>query len=414
MTEAVGQPEGTVGRDVGTCPVAHIDPSPALEVGSYWRQADELREQSPALFSTMAQGFWVFTRHDAVRDVYKHPDVFSSESITPWEPDPAYRFIPTQVDPPEHIAYRQLLNPWFSPGAVERVTPTATEVARRLVDEIAPTGRCDFVADFALQYPTEVFLSIIGAPQGDAALFVPWVDDFFKGFGGDPEHAAGMADALAGIRGYWVEVLAERRGDIEPRPGELASFLMHATVEGRAVTDDEVLDMLQVLVLAGLDTTRGQLSYLIHHLAITPSDRKALVDDPVLVSSAVEESLRFHTIIFGDGRKVTQDTEFHGCPLKKGDMVYALVAGANRDPRVFDRADEFVVDRTANVHFGFAGGPHRCLGAHLARRVLKVATEEWLATIPEFRLDTNQPLLERGGGAMNSLFELPLAWEPTA
>ena len=118
-----------------------------------------------------------------------------------------------------------------------------------------------------------------------------------------------------------------------------------------------------------------------------------------------------YTIIFGDGRKVAQDTEFHGCPLSKGDMVYGLVSGANRDPRVYENPDEFIVDRKANNHLGFAGGPHRCLGAHLARRVMQVAVEEWLKVIPEFEVKTGDPLMERGGGAMMTLLSLPLTWE---
>ena len=169
-----------------------------------------------------------------------------------------------------------------------------------------------------------------------------------------------------------------------------------------------------MLVLAGLDTTRGQLGYLFRHLAENPDDRHRLIAEPELIPSAVEESLRLYTIIFGDGRKVAQDTEFHGCPLNKGDMVYGLVSGANRDPRVYDRPDEFVVDRKANNHLGFAGGPHRCLGAHLARMVMQVAVEEWLKVIPDFEVASEAPLMERGGGAMLTLLSLPLAWEVPA
>jgi cytochrome P450 len=108
---------------------------------------------------------------------------------------------------------------------------------------------------------------------------------------------------------------------------------------------------------------------------------------------------------------VTRDTEFHGVQLKKGDMVYALVSGANRDPRAYERADEFVIDRKRNVHMGFANGPHRCLGAHLARRELQLAVGEWLRVIPDFHIATDEELAERGGGAMMTLTSLPLAWE---
>lgn len=398
-------------RDLGGCPVLHLDVSQATDAGGYWQRADELRETSPAFFNDVAQGYWVFTRHAQVRDMYQHPEIFSSESITPWEPEPAYRFVPTQIDPPEHVKYRQILNPWFSPGAVNRIEPRAREICRRLIAEIAPLGECDFVRAFALRYPTEVFLTMLGLPGSDAERMVPWVEDFFWGFGGDPEGQEAMVAGLTAIRSYWEAAVDERRSESEPRPGDLASHLLHATIDGEALEETVILDMLQVLVLAGLDTTRGQLGYLFKYLAENPADRRRLVEQPALVPSAVEESLRLHTIIFGDGRKVTTDTEFHGCPLRKGDMVYGLVAAANRDPRVYDRAGEFVVDRNGSPHFGFAGGPHRCLGSHLARRELKIAVEEWLRQIPDFRLATSEPLRERGGGAMLGLLSLALGWD---
>ncbi len=262
-----------------------------------------------------------------------------------------------------------------------------------------------------MRLPTEIFLTILGVPHSDADLFVPWVEDFFAGFGGDLEQQETMGAALGAIRQYWVDVLEVRRGETQPRENDFVSHLVHSTVDGEPLADDLILDILVVLVLAGLDTTRGQLGYLFRHLAENPDDRQRLIAEPGLIPSAVEESLRLYTIIFGDGRIVAQDTDFHGCPLNKGDMVYGLVSGANRDPRVYDRPDEFVVDRKANNHLGFAGGPHRCLGAHLARMVMQVAVEEWLKVIPDFEVVSEAPLMERGGGAMLALFSLPLSWE---
>jgi cytochrome P450 len=414
MTQTAGEDQQIAARADGKCPVIHLDVSTPLAVGSYWEKADELRERGPAFFNAIGQGYWIFTRYEQVRDMYQHPDIFSSESITPWEPDPAYRFVPTQIDPPEHSKYRQLLSRWFAPNAVNQITPATHELCRHLVAGIAPRGSCDFVSDFAMRFPTEVFLTLLGLPPSDADLFVPWVEDFFRGFGGDQAQQEAMLQALGGIRGYWLNALDQRRGEPEPRAGDLASHLLHSTVDGAPLGDDLILDMLVVLVLAGLDTTRGQLGYLFRHLAEHPDDRHRLAAEPELIPSAVEEALRLYTIIFGDGRKVTREIDFHGCPLRKGDMVYGLVSGANRDPRVYDRAHEFVLDRKANNHLGFAGGPHRCLGAHLARRVMQVAVEEWLKAIPDFHVATDEPLLERGGGNMMALFSLPLTWEATA
>jgi len=389
----------------------HGDFSRIRQAGSHWQWADQLREGSPLYFNTYAQGYWVFTRHDAVRDMYKNPQIFSSESITPWEPEPIYRFVPTQIDEPDHITYRRIVNAWFSPRAVDRAQPEIRGICRALVQKVAPAGGCDFVADFALRYPTAMFLRFIGLDTADTDQFVAWVEDFFGGFSGDPAGLEPMARALDGIRQYWITVLDQRRGEPAPRDGDLASHLMHARFSGRPLTDAEILDMLTVLVLAGLDTTRGQLGYLFRHLATHPDDRAALIADPRLIPSAVEESLRFYTIIFGDGRKVTRDVEFHGARLKKGDMVYGLVSGANRDPRAYERAGEFILDRKHNHHFGFAGGPHRCLGAHLARREMQIGVEEWLRLIPDFRVATDEELAERGGGSMMTLTTLPLAWE---
>jgi cytochrome P450 len=400
----------TAGRDLAGCPVKHYDFAQSAEVGTYLRLADELREEGPVFFNSFAQGYWVFTRHDAVREIYRQADLFSSESFTPHEPNPVYRFVPTQIDPPEHVKYRQILNPWFSPNAVEALVPEARAICARLLDELADRGECDFINDFALRYPTEVFLTSIGVPTDRCDDFVGWVEGFFRGFSGNPEHLDGMVAALGSIRTYWEGVLEERRHAAVPRGRDLATHLLGSTIDGRPLTDTEMLDMLVVLVLAGLDTTQASLGFLFRHLAQHPEHRRQVVDDPTLVPTLVEESLRLYTIIFADGRKVTRDEEFFGVQLRAGDMVCGLVAGANRDPRVYDRADEFVVDRTGTHHLGFAAGPHRCLGAHLARREMQIVVEEWLARIPDFSLAESQPPIERGGGAMLALQHLYLQW----
>ena len=124
-------------------------------------EADELREAGPVFFNAFAQGYWVFTRHDAVRDIYKTPELFSSESITPWQPDPIYRFVPTQIDAPDHIKYRRIVNPWFSPRAMDAAEATMRSLCRRLVKDVAARGSCDFVTGFALRFPDR------GVPERD-------------------------------------------------------------------------------------------------------------------------------------------------------------------------------------------------------------------------------------------------------
>ena len=161
MTD-MGTHHEAVGRDLGGCPVMHRDFAPEQAAGCHWELGDEMRESSPVYFNTFAQGYWVFTRHDAVRDIYKTPELFSSESITPWQPDPIYRFVPTQIDAPDHIKYRRIVNPWFSPRAMEAAEPAMRALCRQLVEDVAARGECDFVTEFGLRFPTEAFLSVAG------------------------------------------------------------------------------------------------------------------------------------------------------------------------------------------------------------------------------------------------------------
>ena len=188
--------------DGGGCPVMHHDFSKQANLGGYWALANELREACPHFYNkyTADNGYWVFTRYDTVQDIYKTPEVFSSESITPWEPNPIYRFVPTQIDAPDHIKYRRILNPWFSPTAMESAAPTIREICRSYIEPLVSRGHCEFVNDFALLYPTAAFLNVLGVPTHFTQLFAGWVEDFFRGFGGDPAGLEKMSTALSEMR----------------------------------------------------------------------------------------------------------------------------------------------------------------------------------------------------------------------
>src|SRR4051794_6393071 len=168
------------GEEVTGCPVMHQDFSTTRDLGDYWQIANDLREGCPHFYNTYeGGGYWVFTRHDAVKDIYKTPEIFSSESITPWEPNPIYRFVPTQVDQPEHIKYRRILNPWFSPKAMDSARPMMQEICRSYIDSLVARGECEFINDFALLFPTAAFLSVIGVDLEHTPQFAKWVDEFF-------------------------------------------------------------------------------------------------------------------------------------------------------------------------------------------------------------------------------------------
>jgi cytochrome P450 len=164
------------------------------------------------------------------------------------------------------------------------------------------------------------------------------------------------------------------------------------------------------MFMAGLDTVSIQLSYAFWHLATHADDRVRVASDPSVIPAAVEEFLRQFAFV-APARKVMVDTDFHGCPLQKGDMVFTPLCGATRDPSVAgDGAATVRFDREVNNHIAFGAGPHRCLGSHLARRELRVALEEWHRVIPSYRLTPGVDVTEHGGG-LYGIDRLELSWD---
>jgi cytochrome P450 len=401
----VNPAEPEVGIGPGGCPALSVDiglPGPIL---SHFEEWDLLREEYPAFWSDVNGGHWVITRFDAIRHALQEPSTFSSSSTIVSDPDPEYTFIPTFLDPPEHGKYRSLYNARFSPGMVTRVTPAAREAANHYIDAFVDDGRCDFMTAFADPFPTDVFLNAINLPAEDTPLFVAWVHAIFGGLSGaDPQ--AGV-NAQAEMRDYFTGMFDERRVSPQDIDVDILTYLLSAEIDGKPIPEDDLLNMAVVLVLAGLDTTKSQLGYSFHHLATHPDDRRRLVEDPSLMPSAIEELLRFHAFV-PPARKLKHDIEYEGCPMQAGQMVLMPLWSANRDPRAFEDAGTVMIDRSPNRHTAFGAGPHRCAGAHLARRELLVAMEEWHKRIPDYELDTSEPIVEHGWqcGPDN----LPLVW----
>jgi cytochrome P450 len=162
------------------------------------------------------------------------------------------------------------------------------------------------------------------------------------------------------------------------------------------------------MFMAGLDTVTIQLNYSWWHLATHDGDRARIVKEPEIIPNAVEELLRAYAFV-APGRKVMKDGDFHGCPMKAGDMVLLPLCGATRDPAAFPEPTRVDFDRPANNHLAFGAGPHRCLGSHLARRELRVALEEWHKRIPDYRIPDGAVIDEHG--SMFGINQLPLVWD---
>jgi cytochrome P450 len=398
-------------RPAAGCPIVDIDYR--VERPAFWHYAslNEVREIAPVLFNRFtggSRGFWMVTRYDEVKEALQRPDVFTNDHVSAiTEPEADMRLLPQNLNPPEHVWYRHVLNPWFSPGSVKRIEPLARERCIAMIEELVPQGRCDLATGFAMQFPTEIFLAMLGLPVEDGEKLVPLVEVIFEGFfGGDPDEMARTAKTLME---YYESVISDRIANPPDVKTDFVTYLVQSEVNGKPVPHEDVLTMCFTIMLAGLDTTRSQLGYIFHHLATHEDHRQLLIDEPELIPAAVEEFCRLYGLIIQDGRYVARDVDFHGCPMKEGDIVWLGLAQANRDPRKYDSPDEFVLDREFKQHMAFAAGAHRCLGSHLARTELILVLEEWLARIPKFRLGAGTPINERGGQLR--LTTVPLEWD---
>jgi cytochrome P450 len=397
-----------VSPDPPGCPVIELAAPGERPVGEWIRYYSALRDAGPVYWNSNG-GWWVLTRADDVRRVLQDPETFSSASISAAQPDPDWKWIPGNIDPPLHIAYRQILNRRFAPAAVASMEPAARVYARRTIDEVEARGGCDIMADVAGIFPTRVFMETVGLPWEEAPRFVRYSDTIFDGlFGINGMTQADAVGAMAEIREYFAAEMAERRRTPRDPAGDFLTHVMGSTVGGEPISDDDVLNIFNQLVLAGLDTVKSQLGYAFFHLATHPEDRRWIVREPAIIPRAVEELLRGYPLIV-DGRKLARDVEFLGCPMKRGQMVQVTLLSAVRDPSVVERADEIILDRGRNAHLAFGAGPHRCLGSHLARMEMAVLLDEWHRRIPEYRLAVDPgEIVERGGQL--SLRNLPVVW----
>jgi cytochrome P450 len=390
-------------------PVVRTDYRVDRPVFEHYALLDADRETAPFLRAEFTPvPFWMVTRHEHVLEALQMPDVFGNEVVNAMDPRMDIELLPQVLNPPEHTKLRRVLNRWFSPAAVRRLEPLVLSRCVELIEELKPRGRCDLVSEFAIRFPTDMFLATLGLPVEDGERFLVWVEKIFAGFFGiDPQ---GAQQAQAEMHEYFNAAADDRVKNPRDPDTDFMTRMVSAEIDGEKISRHDLIVICTTLMAGGLDTTRSALGYIFYYLATHEQDRHQITADPSLTPKAVEEFIRVFPLVFQDGRLVKQDIDFHGCPMKKGDVVWLGLATANRDPRKFDQPEEFVLGRpNATQHLGFGAGPHRCLGMHLARHELVIAINEWHKRIGDYEIATTEPLTERGGQL--SLKKLPLRWK---
>jgi cytochrome P450 len=362
-------------------PEGQFDFDPAGPQSMY----DMLREQAPVLKVEM--GGTIIARHEDVEFALRNADVFSSdmEAVSIGNVRP---LIPLQVNPPDHVKFRRLLDPLFAPKQVAQLEADVRTLSNQLIDDFIDSGECEFNSAFAIPLPCTVFLRLLGLPLEELDLFLELKDNIIRPNGEaaqipEAEFTRIQAETGQRIYAYFNKVLDER--ERQPQDDMLTGFL-EAEVDGNRLTREDILDICYLFLLAGLDTVTASVGCMVSYLAQHPEQRQRLVDDPSQIPGAVEELLRWETPVPGVPRVVTKDVELSGERLAPGERVTVLIGSANIDERGFPEPADIDFERPANRHLAFGGGVHRCLGSHLARLELRVALEQLHERIPDYSI----------------------------
>ncbi len=357
----------------------------------------ELREQGCPFARTERRGpTYMPTTFAAVREVADRTDDFSSFEVTVAPAPPAYDSEGNRIrsvittDAPDHTPERRLLLPFFAPKAVEKYRDHTRDLCRQLIRGFIEDGRADFAGDYARQIPPRIIAAILGIDPDRADDFTTWVQGVLElGLQDDEirEHYAAI------IREFFLEQVMDR---MENPGDDLISFLLNAELDGEPVPMHVIRGNLGLMLIAGIDTTWSSIGSALWHLASHPDDRRRLVDEPELIPTAVEEFLRAYSPVTM-ARLATHDTMLGDREVKAGERVLLPFPAANRDPEMFERPEEVIIDRQVNRHVAFGAGIHRCLGSNLARLEMQVAIEEMLAMIPEFELEDPDAVTWAGG-----------------
>jgi cytochrome P450 len=352
----------------------------------------------------------VMSRYEDVIQALRNPALFSSEMEIQMALGTERPMIPQQLDPPLQTRYRKLLDPHFSRRKMAALEPDMRRYANELIDRFIDNGACDFDPDFAIPLPCTVFLRLAGLPLEELDLFLELkngiIRPHLKTKSIDLEvNKNARVESGRQIYAYFERVVEDRT--LQPRD-DLMTQLVHAEIDGEKLSRNEILDICFLLLLAGLDTITATLGCNIAYLAANPQQRRRLVAKPELIPNAVEELLRWETPVTGVPRLAREDFSIGGIDVKAGELVTLLLGAADVDADEFDDATRVDFERARNRHLAFGGGPHRCLGSHLARMELRVAMEEWHKRIPEYEVAPGrQPRYSPG---IREVLELPLVW----
>jgi cytochrome P450 len=392
---------------------------------------DHLRAEDPVHWDDV-NNIWVVTKYDDVGYVERHPELFcSGRGIRP-KGGGAGNLSIVSLDDPEHARQRRIVSRGFTPPRISEMLDHIRELARGLVDAVAPRGECDFVEDIAKPLPLIVIAELLGLPVADREQLGEWSDAMMSGEGADDPSDPRLrraGAAWAAYVTYLVDLVEERRrrpkddlisvllssadaGALQFHEDALRANVAGGSLSTSDLTGDELLMFLVLLLVAGNETTRNALSGGIDALSRFPDQRDRLVHDHTLMSSATEEILRYVSPVISFSRTAISDTELRYREIKAGDVLLNVYPSANRDLDVFDEPHAFRIDREPNLHLAFGTGPHFCLGANLARTEIRILLEELFTRLPDLRVAPGAAPERAPNSLVTTVEHLPVVFTP--
>ena len=391
-----------------------ISPETFAATGHPWEQYAWLRKNAPVYWhdEPNGPGFWAITKYEDVRTISRLPKVFSSYETSVMLPDPdpmglyAQRLMMLNMDPPQHDRFKLLVSRGFTPKNAPLLRPKIEELARDIVDAVLAKGECDFVTEIAGRLPSGLIAELMGMPREDGERLYDLTEIMHTNDDAIAPPEIKM-NAVGEMLGYAQSVADLKRQS----PGDdLATILVNAEVDGDHLTDEEFQWFFLLLVNAGGDTTRNLLAAGLQLLLDHPDQRTKLMGDlDGLLGSAVEEMLRYCSPVTHFKRTAMQDTVVGGQSIKAGERVVMFYGSANRDEDIFENADTFDVARHPNPHVAFgAGGPHLCLGMHVARVELAVMFRELLTRMPH--IEAGGPIERMHSSFIAGVHRMPIKY----
>lgn len=320
--------------------------------------------------------------------------------------------IPLEIDGEDHRKWRRILDPMFAPKRIAFMEDQIRTLSRDLISGFAAAGRTELHDSFCVPLPSLTFLRLVGAPVEKLDFFIEFKDGVIHPEGDTQEEMeVNMMMSAAKIYEFFVGFLSERRAEADERE-DVVSQLIRSQVDGRPLTDAELVNVMFLFMFAGLDTVTSSMSCIFAWLGAHPEERDRLRSDPSLIPGAVEELLRYESPVPSGLRYAEVDIDLgDGLTIPAGSAMHAIWASANVDPSNFEDPLDVKLDRGRINHIAFASGTHRCLGSHLARMELRIGLEELLAAIPDFTVDSDSPL-EYNNVAVRAALRLPIKFTP--